>query len=336
MVRADLFDGIDIALRKIRCNAKPFGGVQIIMFGDPFQIEPIVKGTIIVNDDNVKKYMTVEDYFTIYRSGKHFFFSANVWNRTRFKTLELEHIFRQSDERFLKALNAIRIGTPDNEDLSIINARYFSHSDVPENIITITSTKEIAKKKNSDMLNKIKAQRFDFEATYSGDCRDIATEIDKKLSLKEGAQVMFLVNDTDPEFKEKRWVNGTIGKVVSVENDAIWVDVNGNSCEVRRFTWENKQYFRNKENGKIELRTVGSIQQYPLCLAWAITIHKSQGLTFEAVEIDLGYKAFANGQAYVALSRCKSLEGLYLTRKIRKDDIKVSREVLDFMSDGRN
>jgi hypothetical protein len=332
MVRADLMDGIDEILRITReQKGEPFGGVQVIMFGDPYQLEPVVKGKITIRVDTFQQSIPVKEYLQK-KYGGTYFFNAIIWKKTKFDKFELKNIFRQNDAVFRNSLNAIRTGQLGANDLNTINHRYYHQSTAKDEIITLTTTNKTANEKNAKMLSNINAPMFTFRATMSGDVDGINQVIENKLNLKIGAQVMFIANDITDGGGAQRWVNGTIGKVCKLTKSSIFVKVHDNVYDVPLHIWDNAHYFYDSKEKKLKLQTVGWIQQFPLRLAWAITIHKSQGQTFDTAKIDLGNKAFACGQTYVALSRCKSLDGLYLTRPVHKADILVANEVTKFMN----
>ena len=301
MVRADLLDAIDDNLRRYRHSQRPFGGVQLLMIGDLQQLPPVVK------DDEWELMKQV------YPSP--FFFNSKALQRTPFITIELTKIFRQSDSQFINLLNNIRQNKFDNDTLNLLNTRYlpnFQHND-SEGYIQLTTHNYQAQNINSAKLESLCGESYSFEAYIEGNFPEYSYPTDNVLTLKEGAQVMFVRNDSSPE---KKFYNGKIATITSISNtDIIVEDREGNTIEVKRDKWENIKYTINKDNKEIEAVVDGSFIQYPLKLAWAITVHKSQGLTFERAIIDVG-SAFTYGQVYVALSRCKSFEGLVLSSPI--------------------
>ncbi len=339
MVRADLFDAVDMCIRRSLRSDEVFGGIQIIMVGDIFQLSPVVTP----NDAGVLG----EFYQT------PFFFGADAFLRMKPHTeiIELKEVFRQNDFEFVEILDAIRIGNQQKTDLDKINERFTENNQLPENVIELTATNALADNRNYQELQKIKNETKVFEAEITGDFDEKIFPTEKFLSLKKGAQVMFLKNDT-----EGKWVNGSIGEIVDFldgtalykqegEDDfyfdeeeyapsqMIKVNVNGNIVAVGKATWDKKSYEFNPLKREIEEKILGSFTQFPLRLAWAITIHKSQGLTFQRVCVNFGQGAFATGQAYVALSRCTSLEGLQMRTKIQNSDIKVDKSVREFYED---
>lgn len=316
MVRADLMDAIDFCLRQARNSDKTFGGVQIVMFGDLYQLPPVV------SDPELHKY------FADNHSG-FYFFNADAWKNTELKIFELNHIFRQKDEDFKEVLNSIRIGNVEETVLLKINQR--SGVEIPENnVVTLATTNKIVNEINSQKLERLPGEVKEYKATITGYLEETTFPTEEFLKLKVGAQVMFLKND-----KDKRWVNGTIGSVYSLSDKEIIVNVDGIKHSVPQETWSKIRYYYNQVNKSVEEEIVSSFTQFPLRLAWAITIHKSQGKTYGSVIIGMGDGAFAHGQTYVALSRCKSFEGLYLKKRIRREDIMVDNSVVSFMSNAK-
>jgi ATP-dependent exoDNAse (exonuclease V) alpha subunit len=311
MVRPDLMDGIDHILRKARKSKLPFGGVQVIMFGDLYQLPPVIDKELM-------------DYFE-QNYGGNFFFNADVWKKIKFEIQELTTVFRQKDEDFKAILNAIRDGTITDKQIAILNKR--ADVQVPlEGVITLTTTNSSAKKINETKLALLKDKEHEYKAEISGFFENNASPTEEILRLKKGAQIMLLKND-----KEKRWVNGTLGYIHSLKDDEIKVNIDGNIYAVPKETWKKIRYVLNETKDVLEEEVISSFTQFPLRLAWAITIHKSQGQTYNSVAIDMGYGAFAHGHTYVGLSRSKSIEGLYLKRKISREDIIVEAKIIDFM-----
>lgn len=312
MVRADLMDAIDHRLRQTRNNTLPFGGVQVIMFGDMYQLPPVV------NSPELHKYF-------VDNNGGFYFFNAYAWRKAEFRIYELNHIFRQKDEAFVSVLNAVRNNKVADEHLSVLNTR--TGVSIPEEgVLTLATTNQAVNEINDYHLNKLPGKTFEYRATIVGDLEQSAFPTEEILRLKKGAQVMLLKND-----KEKRWVNGSIGYISSLTDNEIKVSIDGFSYPIPQESWNKIRYTYNQSTKKIEEEVVSSFTQFPLRLAWAITIHKSQGHTYGSIAVDMGDGAFAYGQTYVALSRCKSLEGLYLKRAIAREDIMVDQAVVDFM-----
>ncbi len=316
MVRADLLDGIDQVLRKYKKNDKVFGGTQILMIGDLQQLAPVVKSN---EWDLLKKY-----YETPY------FFSSKAFQKANTINIELKHIYRQEDEKFIRILNEIRDNKLSPESAEILNQRYKPDFEPPEgeDFILLTTHNAIADKINREKLDKIQEKTYYFDAYIEGYFPENAYPNDKKLALKKGAQVMFIKNDSS---FEKRYFNGKIGVITDIDQKNIYVKCPGDEMEieVKREIWDNVSYEINPETQALEEVTKGSFSQIPLRLSWAITIHKSQGLTFDKAIIDAGL-SFAHGQTYVALSRCKSLDGLVLKSPVRQDSIINDKRVSGF------
>ena len=297
MVRADLLDGIDEVLRRWRDRNKPFGGVQLLMIGDLQQLAPVVK-----NDE----WDILRDHYDT-----PFFFGSNALKKSSYITIELKKIYRQSDQEFIDLLNDIRNANNIDSTLTDINKRYRPDASLdPQGGIILTTHNYQAVRINDERMKSIKEKPFSFKARVEGDFPEHSYPADSELTLKKGAQVMFLKNDSS---SDKLFFNGRIGEVIKIEKEVVHVKCPDDNfaIEVRPDVWQNIKYSINNENKEIEERVCGTFTQYPLKAAWAITIHKSQGLTFEKVIIDAG-AAFAPGQVYVAISRCKTLEGLTL------------------------
>ena len=316
MVRADILDWIDEVLRRYKNRFKPFGGVQLLMIGDLQQLAPVVK----------------EDEWEILRKfyDTCYFFSSNALKQSEFIGIELKHIFRQSDQKFIDLLNRVRDNTLDRNDLQKLNNRFnsnFNPND-DEGFITLTTHNFQSQRINDEKLKLLTTQKHKFQCQIVGEFPEYSYPADETLALKTGAQVMFIRNDSSAE---KRYYNGKIGKIIGFEGDIIEVHCQGdtNSIEVERETWENIRYNLHNETLEIEQEVIGKFIQFPLRLAWAITIHKSQGLTFEKAIID-ARQSFAHGQVYVALSRCKSLEGLVLSSQIHVDSVISDPKVSGF------
>jgi len=314
MVRSDLMDGIDYALRLNRGKMKmPFGGVQMVFFGDLFQLSPVV--------ENEAKELLEERYSSPY------FFSAKVFNDCNIRSIELSTIYRQKDSLFMELLNRVRNKEYTKEDLDTLNKRVQKDTLVSKKDATVilTTTNSLANTINKARLSKLPGKEITFEAVATGKFEEVAYPCPTSLKLKKGAQVILIKNDP-----AKQWVNGTLAKVVTLSNDSIVVDINGRTCDVPIVKWQKIEYSYNEDEDKIEDEVVGAFAQYPIKLAWAITIHKSQGQTFDKVIIDLGNGAFTHGQLYVALSRCTCLDGIRLKRPVTPSDIIFDRRIYEF------
>ena len=336
MVRADLFDAVDMCMRKSLGEPNlVFGGKQVILVGDIFQIPPVV----------TERDLPILEAF--YKNG-YFFFSSKAYRDFEHEIIELNQVYRQTDIQFMKILDAIRIGEFSEKDLQVLNERYEPNMLPQPHVIELTTTNALAEARNRQELEKIYEPIRTFEAIVQGEFEEKLYPTEKTLQLKIVTQVMFIKNHMNG-----KWANGTIGKVVGflelptlredddedilrdAENDVAEVVIqvlleNGETVYVNTVIWEKKNYEYNTQDDDIEEKVLGTFTQYPLKLAWAITMHKSQGLTFEKVCLNFGYGAFAAGQTYVALSRCKTLEGLKLRTKIQPKDIKVDESVVQY------
>ena len=315
MVRADLLDAIDDVLRRYRGNQQPFGGLQLLMIGDLHQLAPVVK------DDEWD--LLRNSYPTMY------FFGSNALRQTDYVTIELQHIFRQTSQHFIDILNRVRDSNADAAVLAELDKQYrpnFEPKD-KDGYITLTTHNYQSNEINQGKLKKLKSKLVRYQATITGNFPEQMYPTEFELELKEGAQVMFVKNDPSPE---KRFYNGKIGRIVNIEDDIVYVDCGGSesTIEVSPAEWQNASYKIDSQTKEITEVVDGTFTQYPLKLAWAITIHKSQGLTFDKVIIDAA-QAFSHGQVYVALSRCRTLEGIVLSSHIGSDcligDEQVSR-----------
>lgn len=343
MVNADLMDAIDRSLRQARGRrGEPFGGVQVIMFGDPYQLAPVPP-----RGDEARY---VQDH---YRS--FWFFDAKVWaggsgisdqeglfqvdTRAELHVRELVQIHRQSDDGFKSMLNAVRYGRVTAEIAGVLNTQGARTPPDPEPgevpMITLATRNDIVNSINSRHLAALPGKEQTARAEVSGDFGrgEASLPAESELKLKVGAQVMFLRNDTAMSGEPPRWVNGTIGTVTRILGSAVRVDIDGEEVDVEPAVWERFRYAYDQNTKKLSRDVVAEFTQFPLRLAWAVTIHKSQGKTYERAIIDLGSGAFAPGQTYVALSRLTSLEGLYLSRALRPRDIRVDEDVRRFMRD---
>jgi ATP-dependent DNA helicase PIF1 len=335
MVRADLLDFFDKFLRVNRDEPKrAFGGVQIVFVGDLYQLSPVV------NRDEASMFSKV--YPTPY------FFSAHIFTEISFKFVELDIVHRQKDSDFLKLLQSIRVNAASQQELKLLNNRTIDDSlnDLEDFTVYLSTTNAIADKVNMYKLGNVHGEEKLFQGIPYGDTSGFQFPAEMDLRLKVGAQVMMLNND-----KNGRWVNGTVGKFLGVFKDAKKTvkDANGEEFEeevgellmveledgttqyIARNKWDVIDYIWDEDDNAVETDVVGGYSQYPVKLAWAITIHKSQGKTFDNVVIDLGRGAFAHGQLYVALSRCRTLEGIELVREANMSDIRMDARVVEFL-----
>ncbi len=322
MVRADVIDLIDRILR-VYCNQRlPFGGKQLLLVGDVFQLEPVITGD--VRDILAHKY-----------ADGMYFFNAKVFDILPLVPVELTKVFRQKDEIFIRLLDRIRVGNPLDSDIRALN-RLVGTIPTGEMTMTIASRRDTVDAINARELSLLPGTPRTFTGRTTGEFPDASLPTDKELELKIGAQVVFIRNDaglpaTANSPAVKRWVNGTLGKVYDFGEDVITVELaDGSRHAVAAEVWENVRYSYNEEKKKVEEDVIGTFTQYPLKAAWAITIHKSQGLTFDHVSIDIGQGAFSGGQTYVALSRCRSLSGISLRSTINIRDIFVNPTVVRF------
>jgi len=337
MVNSNLLDCIDTSLRLNRNNTLPFGGVQMVFIGDLFQLPPVVgKG--------------LQQYFDNTYGGEYFFYCPALKNGLQYKKRELTRIFRQKDEEFKATLNRIRVDETTFEDFVKLNSRHISN--IGKNIeanIFLTTTNKIAKRINKENIEKINTEEYifkaymegkiktDFEKEYSRLINHEITEdefndiIENKfptnilLKLRINCQVMMIKNDNN-----KRWVNGSLGIVTKLTEDRIWVKLETGTHEIQKEDWEDVSYVYDLNAKKVIEVIKGKLRQFPLKTAWAITIHKSQGKTFEKITIDIGGGAFSPGQTYVALSRCKTLNGVSLNKEIKQSDIIVDKRIIAY------
>ncbi len=315
MVRADLLDAVDRFLRlHCRCN-EPFGGKRMIFFGDLYQLPPVLKRS------------EKDSFYLMYDSP--YFFSANVMKEAVFEYVELKRVFRQQDEDFVKILDAIRYGQVDDEILDKLNSRYLPDFEPDDNYVYLAGKKSIVNKINEVKLKVLSGKEYILQGYVSGEFSEESFPTDGVLRLKKNARVILLNNDS-----LGRWVNGSMGRVVFVDTAEKVVGVeleNGRVVEVEPHVWDIYRYVYDRRTKRVETVKVGSFEQFPLKLAWAITIHKSQGLTFDKVVLDIRGGLFAPGQLYVALSRCRSLEGLVLKEKVKKKHIFLDWKVVNFL-----
>lgn len=321
MVRADLLDCVDKFLKiNGKDKNKPFGGIQTVFIGDLYQLPPVVLGK------------EKEVFKTVYKS--QYFFDAYVFKTLEMEFVELEKIYRQKDEKFINLLNAIRNKSVTQDEIEEINKRVNPNFEPDKNefYINLTTTNKLSDEINEKELAKIKSQIYSFKGEIKGkfDQSYLPTKIE--LQLKASSQIMLLNND-----KKKRWINGTIGKIINIEDKygkpEIIIELsNGKNISLKKFTWEVSQVFYDKEKRSLDSEVIGSFTQFPVRLAWAVTIHKGQGKTFDNVIIDIGYGTFTHGQVYVALSRCTTLQGIVLKKPIQKKHIFMDWKIVNFLT----
>ncbi|MEG1585696.1 MAG: AAA family ATPase [Bacteroidales bacterium] len=314
MVRSDLLDAMDMILRKYKNRYKPFGGVQLLLIGDVQQLAPVVR------DDD---WAMLSQYYQ-----SPYFFHSHALTESKYVTIELKKIYRQSDPVFVNILNAVRENRLDAQTLELLNKRYMPDF-VPEDnsgYITLTTHNNQAQALNQQKLAELPGKQFSYKAIIEGNFPEYSYPTDANLVLKQGAQVMFVKNDPTPE---KRFFNGKIGRVKAITAACIIVECDDQTITVEQQEWTNAKYTIHPDTQEIIETIEGKFKQYPLKTAWAITIHKSQGLTFDRAVINAGY-AFTHGQVYVALSRCRTLEGLVLTTPIRSSVIVNDQTVETF------
>lgn len=318
MVRADLMDCVE---KFLRLNGpernRPFGGVKLIFFGDLFQLPPVVTPA---------ERFLFEGGESLYQSP--YFFAATALANLDLELLELTQIFRQQENQFIEALNTIRDLVVDQKTLSLLNSRYLPDYQVKAGEFTIhlTATNEKAREINALALSKLPGKIVTLKSKATGSFNPNQSPSEELLELKEGAQVMLLVNDPSGQY-----VNGSLGKVIALGEELKVKLDNGKKITLSPFTWEVFNYTFNEQTGQIETEPTGSFTQYPLKLAWAVTIHKAQGKTFDRVVIDVGRGTFAHGQLYVALSRCKSLEGIILKQPVETRHVIVDKRVSEYL-----
>ncbi|MFA7626901.1 MAG: DEAD/DEAH box helicase [Candidatus Kapaibacterium sp.] len=313
MVRCDLLDVVDRILRAYRDKNSVFGGVQVLLIGDVFQLPPIARGN---------QWEILSNYYET-----PFFFSSKVFTERRPEYVELRKIYRQKDDKFIDLLNKVRTNYLNDEDMELLNSRFRPEivKNPNLNYVIVATHNDIVDATNMRKLDELDSKLVVYEAEINGDFPDSMHPTDKFLNLKVGSQIMFVKNDSD-----KKYFNGKIGIIKELNEDFLIVnDEKGEDIEVHRFSWTNINYVWNDEKKRIEENILGEFTQFPVKLAWSVTVHKCQGLTFDKIIADIG-RSFTAGQVYVALSRCRTFEGLVLKTKIKRSAIKTDPEVLKF------
>lgn len=312
MVRCDVLDAIDFVLRFVKRNSLPFGGVQLLVIGDLYQLPPVTR-------DNI--WGLLQNYYE-----NPYFFKAHAWQKVDPVIIELKKIYRQNEQTFINILNEVRNANVSNESLELLNQNYNPHFNIPEDDhhITLTTHNRKADAINQNALNELPGKTYTYYADIDGTFNENAYPMDAKLELKTGAQIMFIKNDVE----SGRYYNGKLAEVTAIKTGLIYYKFHDNDEEftLEKTEWENTNYFLDKESNQIKQETLGTFTHYPIRLAWAVTIHKSQGLTFTKAVVDVG-QSFASGQVYVALSRCTNLEGLVLKSRVNKQNVIVDKRI---------
>ena len=317
MVRADVIDFIDKILRVYSSNMRePFGGKQLLLVGDIFQLEPVVTSDMR------------EVLRTHYQNS--YFFSANAFSQIEIVPIELKKIYRQNDSQFISMLDRIRMGRPLQEDVLKLNQRVFERDSASTSddkmVMTLATRRDMVDTINENRLKELSSKEMTYTGQITGDFPENSLPTTMELTIKVGAQVVFIKND-----REKRWVNGSIGKIVKAKKNSIEIELeSGAKYAVEKAVWENIVYKYDEKTNRVIENVIGTFEQYPIKLAWALTVHKSQGLTFNNVVIDIGRGAFSSGQTYVALSRCRSFEGMQLRSTVSERDIFVNPSIIEF------
>lgn len=314
MVRPDLLDAVDYMLRIVRKNRQPFGDLQVLMVGDLYQLPPVMKN---------HEWEVLQEFYK-----GPYFFNATLWQHTKMIPIELKKIYRQSNPEFVNILNSIREGKVTAEDLEKLNTRHIEAYPNEEGTITLTTHNKAANDINGDKLDGLSGKKFKLRAEVDGKFSENNFPCAEQLVLKKGAQVMFIKND-----KDKRYFNGRLAEVVAYNKEDKEIKVrckdDDSSMWVQAVEWENVTYSLDEKTEKIEKEKIGSFKQFPFRLAWAVTVHKSQGLTLQEVVLDLS-RSFAAGQTYVGLSRCVALEGIVLTKPLRRGNIIIDQRITSF------
>ncbi len=316
MVRSDLMWAIDQSLRINRGRLRePFGGLRLLLFGDMHQLPPVVQSA------------EVAEHLESAHGGPFFFQIPSLNDGAGTSLIELDQVFRQNDEALIDVLNRVRDGEVTEDDLAVLNERAHAIRTLSEGdpYVILTPTNAAAQRINMAYLDALAGNVTPYEAGITGEFSDGAHPTDQTLLLKPGAKVILLRNDPD-----RRWVNGSVARVSRLTEKRVWIEIDGEEHELEPVSWEARRYAFDQAAEKVVENVTGTFRQFPLRLAWALTIHKSQGLTLDRVYIDLGRGTFAHGQTYVALSRCRSLEGLALARPLRPSDILFDRSAMEY------
>jgi len=316
MVRADMMDMVDIFLRAVLKSKKAFGGIQMILIGDLYQLPPVTR-------------REEQEFFNV-EYVSHYFFNSHVIQDKHLKLefVELTKNYRQDESKFLALLNSIRNNTITPDEIIELNKRV-NYGYENKEYITLTTTNKAANSINEKYLDELDSKSYTFQAEIHGKFRESQYPTDQNLVLKIGAKIMLLNNDSMGE-----WVNGSIGEITEINQDEEYIVVildNGKKAIVEPYKWEVKKYVYDRDSGTLNKEKIGAFKQYPCRLSWAVTIHKSQGKTYDKVIIDLGCGSFAHGQTYVALSRCSKLDGLVLKKPLKKSDVIMDNRVAEFI-----
>jgi hypothetical protein len=318
MVRADVLDAVDLSLKLHRKNSLPFGGLQMLFIGDLFQLPPVLSTP------------EEREYFRTFYNSQFFFDAHCLKHIGNLQMIELTKVYRQSERHFIRLLDEMRTMQIDYDTLDDLNERYLPEELIQEPFLTLCSTNAAAQKINADRLAEIHNPSFYYSADVSGAFSEKLFPTDYKIELRQDAQVMLLRNDP-----EKRFVNGSLAVIQELDEESVTVKIEKDDGKsevfvLPRMIWEVHKYSYVEGSEPIKSEVIGSFKQYPVRLAWAVTIHKSQGQTYDRVAVDLGRGAFEHGQAYVALSRCKTLGGLFLKKPLKPSDVMVDERIVEF------